>query len=87
MNTHAPSGGADGRIAEEVAEIKAMEERQENVTPPFRSFLGDAPMVVAGEDCGLYESGGDCFISIESWPGLKLVTIRKVSLGIILRQK
>lgn len=26
--------GVDGRIAEEVAEIKAMEESQENVIPP-----------------------------------------------------
>ena len=50
-------GVVDGRIAHEVAEIKAMEERQENVHPSLFGICVRWLMVVACEYCGLYEIG------------------------------
>lgn len=47
----------DGRIAHEVDEIKAMEERQENVYPSLFGICVRWLMVVACEYCGLYEIG------------------------------
>ena len=75
--------GIDGRIAEEVEEIKAMEEKQENV-PPQSSAGGFVCVltVVARKDCGVREGCGDCSFGIE--PGTRLMLISGVFVFAVL---